>query len=87
LNIGACSRGGGQHALEKGVAYLKERQAFGGPLTRQEALVFELADMEMRLEAARTLLRRAAAALDAKAPDAVRLCAMAKRMATDAGFN
>ncbi|WP_279403042.1 acyl-CoA dehydrogenase family protein, partial [Arthrobacter sp. JCM 19049] len=26
-------------------------------------------------------------ALDAKAPDAVRLCAMAKRMATDAGFN
>lgn len=87
LNIGACSLGGGQHALEKSVAYLKERQAFGGPLTRQEALVFELADMEMRLEAARTLLRRAAAALDAKAPDAVRLCAMAKRMATDAGFN
>ncbi len=87
LNVGACSLGGGQHALEKSVAYLKERQAFGGPLTRQEALVFELADMEMRLEAARTLLRRAAAALDAKAPDAVRLCAMAKRMATDAGFN
>ncbi|TLK52762.1 acyl-CoA dehydrogenase family protein [Glutamicibacter sp. V16R2B1] len=87
LNIGACSLGGGQHALEKSVVYLKERQAFGGPLTRQEALVFELADMEMRLEAARTLLRRAAAALDAKAPDAVRLCAMAKRMATDAGFN
>lgn len=87
LNIGACSLGGGQHALEKSVAYLKERQAFGGPLTRQEALVFELADVEMRLEAARTLLRRAAAALDAKAPDAVRLCAMAKRMATDAGFN
>jgi len=87
LNIGACSLGGGQRALEASVAYLREREAFGGPLTRQEALVFKLADMDMNLEAARTLLRRAAAALDAKAPDAVRLCAMAKRMATDAGFN
>ncbi len=87
LNIGACSIGGGQLALEKSVAYLKEREAFGGPLTKQEALVFKLADMDMELEAARSLLRRAAAALDAKAPDAVRLCAMAKRVATDAGFN
>ncbi|WP_431710340.1 acyl-CoA dehydrogenase family protein [Glutamicibacter uratoxydans] len=87
LNIAACSLGGGQLALEKSVTYLKEREAFGGPLTRQEALVFKLADMDMELEAARTLLRRAAAALDAKTSDAVRLCAMAKRVATDAGFN
>lgn len=87
LNIGACSLGGGQSALEKSALYLKERQAFGGPLTRQEALVFKLAEMDMELEAARSLLRRAAAALDAKSPDRVRLCAMAKKMATDAGFN
>ncbi|MCW4465576.1 acyl-CoA dehydrogenase family protein [Glutamicibacter sp. MNS18] len=87
LNIAACSLGGGQLALEKSVAYLKEREAFGGPLTRQEALVFKLADMDMELEAARTLLRRAAAALDVKSDDAVRLCAMAKKVATDAGFN
>ncbi|MGO2051341.1 acyl-CoA dehydrogenase family protein [Glutamicibacter sp. 287] len=87
LNIGACSIGGGQLALEKSVAYLKEREAFGGPLTRQEALVFKLADMDMELEAARTLLRRAAAALDAQTSDALRLCAMAKKVATDAGFN
>ena len=86
LNIAACSLGGGQHALEQSAAYLKERQAFGGPLTRQEALVFKLAEMDMGLEAARSLLRRAAAALDAKAPDGVRLCAMAKKVATDAGF-
>ncbi len=86
LNIAACSLGGGQHALEQSAAYLKERQAFGGPLTRQEALVFKLAEMDMGLEAARSLLRRAAAALDAKAPDRVRLCAMAKKVATDAGF-
>lgn len=87
LNIGACSLGGGQKALEKSVAYLKEREAFGGPLTNQQSLVFKLADMETELEAARTLLWRAAAALDAGAPNAVRLCAMAKRLATDAGFN
>lgn len=87
LNIAACSLGGGQNALEKSALYLKERQAFGGPLAKQEALVFKLADMDMELEAARSLLRRAAGALDAKSPDRVRLCAMAKKVATDAGFN
>ncbi|TAP28332.1 acyl-CoA dehydrogenase family protein [Arthrobacter sp. S41] len=87
LNIAACSLGGGQLALEKSAAYLKERQAFGGPLAKQEALVFKLADMDMKLEAARSLLRRAASALDAKSPDMVRLCAMAKKVAADAGFN
>ncbi|MDQ4502987.1 acyl-CoA dehydrogenase family protein [Sinomonas sp. ASV322] len=86
INIGACSLGGGQAALDKTVAYLKERTAFGGRLADKEALVFELADMDMKLEAARSLLMRAADALDRNAPDAVRLCAMAKRVATDAGF-
>ena len=38
-------------------------------------------------EAARLMVRRAAAALDAGSPDATRLCAMAKRFATDAGFD
>ena len=86
LNIGACSLGGGQFALDKAVAYLKTREAFGSPLIEKEALLFQLADMRMQLEAARTLLWRAADALDRGADDAVPLCAMAKRMATDAGF-
>jgi alkylation response protein AidB-like acyl-CoA dehydrogenase len=86
LNIGACSLGGGQLALDKAVAYLKTREAFGSPLIEKEALLFQLADMRMQLEAARTLLWRAADALDRGADDAVVLCAMAKRMATDAGF-
>ena len=51
-----------------------------------QALQFKLADMATELEAARTFLWRAAAALDAKAPDATKLCAMAKRFATDTGF-
>ena len=86
INIGACSLGGGQAALEKARAYLKERTAFGAPLTTKQALVFDLADMDTTLEAARTFLMRAADALDRKDPDTVRLCAMAKRLATDTGF-
>jgi len=87
LNMGACSLGGGQAALDKTVAYLKERTAFGGPLIDQQALLFQLADMDTELEAARTLLARAAEALDNGDAYMVRLCAMAKRVATDAGFN
>ena len=86
LNIGACSLGGAQSALEKALAYMSERWAFGKRLDEFQALQFRLADMATELEAARTLLWRAATALDAKAPDATKLCAMAKRFATDAGF-
>jgi alkylation response protein AidB-like acyl-CoA dehydrogenase len=86
LNIAACSVGGAQAALEKTVPYLAQRNAFGAPLLNNQALQFELADMRTELEAARTLLWRAAAALDEDAPDKVELCAMAKRFATDAGF-
>ena len=86
LNIGACSLGGAQSALEKALAYMKERKAFGKRLEEFQALQFRLADMATELEAARTLLWRAAGALDAKAPDATKLCAMAKRFATDTGF-
>ncbi|MGO4855737.1 acyl-CoA dehydrogenase family protein [Arthrobacter sp. 2MCAF14] len=87
VNMGACSLGGGQAALEKSIAYLKSRSAFGGPLINQQSLLFEIADMDTELETARTLILRAADALDRGAPDTVRLCAMAKRVATDAGFN
>ncbi|MGW4848219.1 acyl-CoA dehydrogenase family protein [Nocardia brasiliensis] len=86
LNIAACSVGGAQAALDKTVPYLAERHAFGKPLLKNDALRFQLADMRTELEAARTLLWRAAAALDADAPDKVELCAMAKRFATDTGF-
>ncbi|MFG1376743.1 isobutyryl-CoA dehydrogenase [Xanthobacter autotrophicus] len=86
LNIGACSLGGAQAALDKTLAYMRERKAFGQRLDAFQALQFRLADMATELEVARTFLWRAAAALDAKTPDATQLCAMAKRFATDAGF-
>jgi alkylation response protein AidB-like acyl-CoA dehydrogenase len=86
LNIGACSLGGAQAALDKALGHMRERKAFGKRLDEFQALQFRLADMATELEVARTFLWRAAAALDAKAPDATRLCAMAKRVATDTGF-
>jgi alkylation response protein AidB-like acyl-CoA dehydrogenase len=86
LNITACSIGGAQAALDKALKHMAERQAFGKRLEEFQALQFRLADMATELEAARSLLWRAAAALDAKRTDATRLCAMAKRFGTDAGF-
>ncbi|MGA0565575.1 isobutyryl-CoA dehydrogenase [Ancylobacter sp. VNQ12] len=86
LNIAACSIGGAQAALDKSVAYMRDRRAFGKRLDEFQALQFRLADMATELEAARTLLWRAAAALDRKDPDAMQLCAMAKRFGTDVGF-
>jgi alkylation response protein AidB-like acyl-CoA dehydrogenase len=87
LNIGACSLGGGQSALDKTLRYLDERKAFGRKLNSFQALQFRIADMATDLEAARALLWRAASALDARAAEAKTLCAMAKRVATDAGFS
>jgi alkylation response protein AidB-like acyl-CoA dehydrogenase len=87
LNIAACSLGGAQSALDKSLAYMKERKAFGKKLDEFQALQFRVADMATELEAARTFLWRAAAALDRKDSDASMLCAMAKRFGTDIGFN
>ena len=87
LNIAACSLGGAQAALDRSIAYMGERQAFGQVLTDFQALQFRLADMATELEAARTFLWRAASALDAKAADATKLCAMAKRFVTDISFD
>jgi alkylation response protein AidB-like acyl-CoA dehydrogenase len=86
LNIAACSLGGACLALEAAKSHLETRHQFGRPLKEFQALQFRLADMATELEAARLMVRSAAAALDAGAPDATKLCAMAKRFATDAGF-
>jgi len=86
LNVSACSIGGARACLEAARAYMKERRQFGRPLADFQALQFKLADMATELEAARLMVRRAAAALDAGDPEATQYCAMAKRFATDAGF-
>jgi alkylation response protein AidB-like acyl-CoA dehydrogenase len=86
INIGAASLGGAQAALDKTVAYLSERKAFGKPIGSFQALQFRVADMATELEAAQLMLWRAATALDNGAAEATLYCAMAKRFATDAGF-
>jgi alkylation response protein AidB-like acyl-CoA dehydrogenase len=86
LNIASCSLGGAQFALDTAKAYLETRKQFGKALKDFQALQFKLADMATELEAARLMVRRAAHALDNKDPQATKLCAMAKRFATDAGF-
>ncbi len=86
LNIAAASLGAAQAALDKTIAYMGERQAFGRSIDQFQALQFRLADMETELQAARVMLRQAAWKLDRRAPDATRHCAMAKRFVTDTAF-
>ena len=86
INIAACSLGGSKLALDTAQAYLGTRQQFGRPLADFQALQFRLADMATAHEAARLMVYNAADALDRKDPQATKLCAMAKRFATDGGF-
>ena len=87
LNIAACSLGGAQSALDKTIAYMANRKAFGRRLDEFQALQFRLADMATALEASRALLWQAAGALDRNDAHASRLSAMAKRFVTDACFD
>lgn len=87
LNIAACSIGGAQFCLDRTIAYMSERRQFGSRLADFQALRFRIADYATELEAARLMVRRAACALDAGSGDSRRLAAMAKRYATDAGFD
>ncbi|MGD9614821.1 MAG: acyl-CoA dehydrogenase family protein [Alphaproteobacteria bacterium] len=87
LNIGACSIGGARACWEAARVYMLERRQFGQRLADFQALQFKLADMATELDAARLMLRRAACSLDNGDPDATLHCAMAKRLATDAGFH
>ena len=86
VNIAACSIGGAQWALDRAVRYVHERFTFGEALAERQSVVFTLADMATELTAARALVRDAARAIDEGAPDVAVQCAMAKRFATDAGF-
>tara|TARA_R110001599_G_scaffold21138_10_gene78879 strand:- start:112 stop:1272 length:1161 start_codon:yes stop_codon:yes gene_type:complete len=87
INIATCSVGAAQGALNAAQAYLGERKQFGKALAEFQALQFRLADMATELVAARQMIRLAASKLDAGHRDASTYCAMAKRFATDAGFN
>lgn len=86
LNIAASALGGAQAAFDATLTYMGERKAFGRTLDGFQALQFRLAEMEVKLQSARTFLRQAAWKLDTGAPDATKFCAMAKLYVTDAAF-
>lgn len=87
INIGTCSVGGAQAALEAAHRYMGERKQFGKELNRFQALQFKFADMATDVVASRSMIRLAAFKLDQKDPQATTYCAMAKKFATDLGFN
>ena len=86
INIGTCSVGAAQGALNAARQYMNERRQFGARLAEFQALQFKIADMATHLVAARQMVRLAACKLDAGSADAGAYCAMAKRFATDMGF-
>ena len=86
LNIAACSIGGAQFCLDRTIGYMRERKQFGSKLSDFQALRFRVADYATELEAARLMVRRAALAVSNREPGGTRLAAMAKRLATDSGF-
>ena len=85
LNIAACSLGAAQSALDRTVAYVRDRRAFGQPLAEFQNTQFRLAEMEIELQSARTFLRQAAWMLDQDDARASVFCAMAKKLVTEAG--
>ena len=87
INIATCSVGTAQQALEEATAYVQERRQFDTAIVDFQATQFRLADMLTELVAARQMVRLAASKLDQGDAQASTYCAMAKRFATDAGFN
>ena len=86
LNIAASALGGAEQALQSTLAYMGERKAFGKTIDQFQALQFKLADMEVKMQAARSFLRQAAWKLDMQVSDATKFCAMAKLLVTDNAF-
>ena len=74
---------GAAQALEDTLAYLRERQAFGEPLSQKQALRHKVADMATEIEAARQLVYHAVACSIAGAEDSVTKVSMAKLYATE----
>jgi alkylation response protein AidB-like acyl-CoA dehydrogenase len=65
VNIASRAVGVARAAFEAAIAYAQQRETFGVPIAKHQAIQFKLADMATKLEAARLLTRSAAAKLDA----------------------
>ena len=87
INIATCSIGTAQSALEEAQNYMNQREQFGKKISEFQTMQFKIADMVTELIAARTMTRLAASKLDKNDSEATIYSAMAKRFATDVGFN
>jgi acyl-CoA dehydrogenase len=80
--VAAGAVGVGRRAMEHAIKYAKERQAFGGPIAKQQAVAFMIADMAKDLSAARLLVWQSAAKIDRGESNTLE-AAMAKSFAAD----
>lgn len=85
-SIGAQGLGVAAGALDYAIGYMKERVQFGRPIAALQGLQFMVADLAMQVEAARSLVYRAAVAVENEEPGFSALSAMAKCFATDAAM-
>ena len=83
--IGVASQALGvmRAARDEAVRYAQQRHAFGGPLSKIQAIQFKLAEMETRTAAARELLYKACAMADRNDPGLGKYSSMAKLFASD----
>lgn len=86
IGISAQAVGLAQGALDDAIVYAKQRQQFGKPIAEFQSIQNKLADMAVKIRAARWMTWRAAALCDASKPF-VKEAAMAKLFATDAGMD
>lgn len=83
--IGGMATGLSQRALDESVAYATEREAFGAPVIEKQGVGFKIADMGMRTEASRLLVRKAAWLKD-QGEDNTLNCSYAKAFCSDTGM-
>ncbi|MFY0654949.1 MAG: acyl-CoA dehydrogenase family protein [Cyclobacteriaceae bacterium] len=86
VGIGALSVGIAQAGLEASLEYVQVRKQFGKPLSENQGIQWMLADMATDVQAARSLVHRAAVMLDNDIA-AGTACSMAKRFASDVAVN
>ncbi|MET0211226.1 MAG: acyl-CoA dehydrogenase family protein [Burkholderiaceae bacterium] len=86
IGIASQSVGMARAAYEAALAYAKERESFGKPIFEHQAVQFRLAEMAMKIEAARQLILHAAAMKDAGLP-CLKEAAMAKLFASEMAEN
>ncbi|MBL7941494.1 MAG: acyl-CoA dehydrogenase family protein [Flavobacteriales bacterium] len=84
ISIGALALGIAKGAMKSAVAYSKERQQFGKPISHFQAIAFKLADMQVEIEAAEALLYKAAYLKNNKKPVTLE-SAIAKYYASEVG--